>query len=105
MSSTYFLLLLTSNSFGLVWFDRVLNCGLKLQSDGFGLDTEIGILSYLAFIQDAQLKSVLNDMVRVRVYSFECNFTDRSLGAIFFSLNSFDFPFRTRCTVRHKLIH
>lgn len=44
---------------------RVLNCGLKLQADGFGLDTEIGILSYLAFIQEEQLKSVLNEMVKV----------------------------------------
>lgn len=54
-----------------LFFSSVLNCGLKLQSDGFGLDTEIGILSYLAFIQDAQLKSVLNEMVRVRINFIE----------------------------------
>lgn len=45
---------------------RILNCGLKLQTDGFGLDTEIGILSYLAFVQDVQLKTVLNEMVKVK---------------------------------------
>lgn len=33
--------------------------------DGFALDTEIGILSYLAFVQDVQLKNVLYDMVKV----------------------------------------
>lgn len=48
---------------------RILNCGLKLQTDGFGLDTEIGILSYLAFVQDVQLKNVIHDMVKVK-YSF-----------------------------------
>lgn len=47
---------------------RVLNCGLKLQTDGFGLDTEIGILSYLAFVQDVQLKVVLKEMVKVCLY-------------------------------------
>lgn len=53
---------------------RVLNCGLKLQTEGFGLDTEIGnaigILSYLAFVQDEQLKTVLNGMVKVSFNQF-----------------------------------
>lgn len=62
-------------------FFRVLNCGLKLQADGFGLDTEIGILSYLAFIQDEQLKSVLNEMVRVCKTLFSSLFFNRQPNA------------------------
>lgn len=56
---------------------RVLNCGLKIKTDAWtiasrrgvaeahGIETEIGILSYLAFVQDTQLKMELNEMVKV----------------------------------------
>lgn len=30
------------------------------------LDSEIGILSYLSFVQDVQLKAVLSDMIKVK---------------------------------------
>lgn len=59
-------------------FNRVLNCGLKIKTDAWtgasrraasevhGLETEIGILSYLAFVQEEQLKLQLNEMIKVR---------------------------------------
>lgn len=73
--------------------DRVLNCGLKLQTDGFGLDTEIGILSYLAFVQDVELKSVLNEMVKVND-RFTWNWSQQQLK--YFFLNRIHFTAHRR---------
>lgn len=49
------------------WNFSILNCGLNtfVKNNGSSVDSEIGILSYLSFIQDAQLKIVLTDMIEV----------------------------------------
>lgn len=49
------------------WNFSILNCGLTtfVKNNGLSVDCEIGILSYLSFIQDAQLKTVLKDMIEV----------------------------------------
>lgn len=56
---------LNANNFD--WNFSILSCGLNtfVKSNGSSVDSEIGILSYLSFIQDAQLKTVLTDMIEV----------------------------------------
>lgn len=58
-------LLLNANRFD--WNFSILNCGLStfVKNNGSNVDSEIGILSYLSFIQHVQLKTVLKDMIEV----------------------------------------
>lgn len=49
---------------------RVLACGLRVfvSTNGMGMDSEIGMISYLSFVQEAQLKAILMKLVKVSVH-------------------------------------
>lgn len=49
---------------------RILKYGLKVfaGNKSFGIDSEIGVLSYLSYVQERHMKVVLKEMVQISLY-------------------------------------